>query len=212
MPGYVPSEGSLQLFTTSDMQRDIREAARRGYVPIGHSAFQSGGRGVTESNLRAQAEAVGAQMVLLSSAYSHTVSGALPMTLPNNSTSYTSGTATAYGPGGTVNAYGNATTTTYGTTTAMVPYSVARYDYGAVYFVRRKSRLGVLPKALDDAQRQRVQSNSAVVIDLVIDGSPAFKADILPGDIPRLEKATYERRHVIGRSSMRLAFRGGLRR
>src|SRR5882672_10446769 len=101
LPGYVPPDGPLQFFTTSDVQRDIREAIRRGYTVIGQSSFQSGGRGVTESNLRGQAAAVGAQMVLLTNKYSHTVSGAVPMTLPNNTTSYTTGSATAYDPAGT---------------------------------------------------------------------------------------------------------------
>ncbi len=48
--------------------------------------------------------------------------------------------------------------------------------------VRIKQRLGLYPKPLDDAERQKLQTNSAVSVDLVVDGSPAFKADILPGD------------------------------
>jgi len=182
MPGVLPPEGPLQIFTTADIQRDVREMRRRGWFVIGVASFNSGGQGVTEGNLRAQAATVGAQAVLISSKYTNTVSGAVPLVLPNNSTSYTSGTATAYGPGGVVNAYGNSTTTTYGTTTTMLPYSVNRYDYGAAFFVRMRQRLGLYPKALDDAERQRLQTNSAVAVDFVVDGSPAFRADILPGD------------------------------
>jgi len=182
MPGVIPAEGPLQIFTTADIQRDVREMRRRGWFVIGWASFNSGGQGVTERNLRAQAENVAAQAVLVSSKYTNTVTGALPVVLPNNSTSYTSGTATAYGPGGVVNAYGSATTTTYGTTTTMVPYSINRFDQGAVFFVRLKQRLGLYPKALDDAERQKLQTNSAVAVDFVVDGSPAFRADILPGD------------------------------
>jgi hypothetical protein len=182
MPGVIPQEGPLQIFSTTDMKRDVREMRRHGWGGIGWASFNSGGDGITEGNLRAQADKVGAQAVLISSNYTGTVGGVMPLALPNNSTSYTSGSATAYGPGGTVNAYGNATTTTYGTTTTMVPYSVARYDYVVVFFVRTKQRLGLYPKALDDAERQKLQTNSAIGVDFVVDGSPAFNADILPGD------------------------------
>lgn len=183
LPGVLPQEGPVQIFTSSDMVRDVREMQRRGYAAIGESSFNIGGNSANEANLRRQADAVGAQVVLLASKYTNTVSGAMPLVLPNNSTSYSSGTATGFGPGGPVTAYGTATTTTYGTTTTMVPYSVNRFDYDAVYFVRRKTRLGISFKALDDAQRQKYQSNSMLIVDIVVDGSPAFKADILPGDV-----------------------------
>jgi len=183
MPGILPAEGPLKVFTTDDMSRDVRAMRQKGWFVIGSAAFSGGGKGVTDSNLRAQAEKVGAQAILVSSKYKDTVSGAMPLVLPNNSTSYTSGNATAYGPGGTVNAYGSATTTTYGTTTTMVPYSVDRFDYGAVFFIRMQQRLGLYPRPIDDAERQKLQTNSAVGVDFVVEGSPAFKADIFPGDL-----------------------------
>jgi S1-C subfamily serine protease len=36
---------------------------------------------------------------------------------------------------------------------------------------------------IDDATRARLQTNAGALIKLVVDGSPAARADILPGDI-----------------------------
>lgn len=121
--------------------------------------------------------------MLVSSKFSHAVSGAIPLTLPNTTTSYSSGTATAYGSGGSVTAYGSGTTTTYGTQTTYIPYTVNRSDFNAIYFARIKPRIGFLAEPLDDEAKRRLQSNSGVRVVVVTEGSPAFDANILPGDI-----------------------------
>jgi S1-C subfamily serine protease len=64
----------------------------------------------------------------------------------------------------------------------MVPYSVARYDVGAVFFAKIKHRLGVIVVPLTDAERQQLGTNSALRVSVVVDGTPAFFADVLPGD------------------------------
>jgi hypothetical protein len=182
MPGYAPMQGPLQIYSTDDIARDVRAMRIKGWFVVGSSFFYGPGNKVTDAALRSQAERVGASAVLLSTKYKDTVSGAVPLTLPNNTTSYTTGTATAYGPGGVVNAYSNATTTTYGTTTTMLPYSVSRNDYGAVFFIRLQQRLGIYPRPLTDAERQMLQTNGAVGVDFVVEGSNAFRADVFPGD------------------------------
>src|SRR6202043_3245767 len=111
------------------------------------------------------------------------ITGAVPLMLPQTSTSYTSGSATAYGAGEPVTAYGNATTTTYGTQTTMMPYSVARSDFGAVYFVKTRQRAGIITLPLDDAAHKRLGTNSGILVRLVVDGTPAFNADVFPGDV-----------------------------
>ena len=112
---------------------------------IGASFLNAGVNRVKESQLRAQAERVGAQVVLVSSQYTHTVTGAIPLTVPTTSTTTSSGSATAYGAGGSVTATGTGTSTTTGSQTVLMPYSVQRADFGAVYFARVKSRLGPSP-------------------------------------------------------------------
>ena len=61
--------------------------------------------------------------------------------------------------------------------------TVNRYDYGAVYFVKRHYIFGANWRELNDNERSQLQSNSGVYITTVVDGTPAFVNDILPGDI-----------------------------
>jgi len=82
-----------------------------------------------------------------------------------------------------VNAYGSGTTTTYGSQTMMMPYSVARSDFGAMFFAKTKSRLGVHPQALNDDTRKRLQTNAGISVRVVVEGSTAFAANVLPGDV-----------------------------
>lgn len=157
--------------------------ASRGYAVIGYSSFNSGSA-EPESSAIEQARTVGADLVvIINPKYTNTVNSQIPITTPTSETSYSSGSATAYGSGGTATAYGSSTTTTYGTKTTYIPMAVRRYDYGAVYYVKRKYSLGVNWRALTTEERKVLQSNAGVYITSVVQGTPAFKADILPGDI-----------------------------
>ncbi|MHA6884643.1 PDZ domain-containing protein [Ralstonia pseudosolanacearum] len=157
--------------------------AKRGYVLIGSSSFNSG-RAESEDAAIQQGQQVGADLVLiLNPRYTGSTTTAVPLTTPTTTTSYSTGMATAYGASGVVNAYGRGTTTTYGTTTTMMPLTIHRSDYGAGYFIKRKWSFGALWRDLSDAERQELQSNKGVYVRLVVDNSPAYLADILPGDI-----------------------------
>lgn len=162
---------------------DPKPFAEHGYVVIGYSSFNSG-HNEPDSEAIAQAKKVGADLVVIVNPnYTGSVTSQIPFTIPTTTTSQTNGSATAYGSGGPVTAYGQSTTTTYGSRTTYIPMTVNRYDYGAVYFVKRKFRLGVEWRPLNDKERQLLQSNSGLYVITVIDGSPAFRSDILPGDI-----------------------------
>jgi hypothetical protein len=180
---YEPVQAELQIYGTDDFDRDTLALIRKGYAPIGNSSFSAGSNSVSETQLREQATKIGAHVVLVASKYTHTVSGAVPLSIPQTTTSYSSGTATAYGSGGTVNAYGSGTTTTYSSQTVMMPYSVARSDFGARYFIKTKVRLGIFPEAVSDEARRRIQTNAGVSVKVVTENTPAFAADVLPGDI-----------------------------
>jgi PDZ domain len=157
--------------------------AKRGYVMIGNSSFNSGQPESEDSAVR-QARDVGADLVLiLNPSYTGTITSSIPITTPTSTTSYSTGTATAYGNRGTVTAYGSGTTTTYGKTTNYIPMTVHRSDYGAVYFVKQKFGLGAFSRDLNDSERQELQTNKGAVIRLVVDATPAFNADLLVGDI-----------------------------
>lgn len=156
---------------------------KRGYAIIGSSSFNSGSVETEDAAIK-QGVKVGADLVLiLDPRYTGSTTSLVPLTVPTTSTSYSSGTATAYGPGGTVTAYGSGTTTTYGTSTTMIPITVNRSDYGAAYFVKRKWRFGATWRDLNDAERRELQSNKGVYVSVIVDNSPAYRADVLAGDI-----------------------------
>jgi len=182
-PGYESVQASLQVYGTDNFDRDRLSLMRRGYMPVGNASFNAASNQVSEAQLREQAQKIGAHVVLVSSKYSHTVTGARPLNVPNTTTSYSSGTATAYGAGGVAHAYGSGTTTTHGSQTVMMPYSVARSDFGAIFFVKVKSRVGIVAQPVDDETRKRLQTNAGIKVLVVSEGSSAFQADVLPGDI-----------------------------
>ena len=80
-------------------------------------------------------------------------------------------------------AYSSGTSTTYGTSTNYIPITIHKSNYGAGYFIKQKTIIGVQFRDLNDSERKKLQTNKGVVISLVVDESPAFKADLLPGDI-----------------------------
>ena len=168
---------------SNDMAPIYDAYLRKGYVYIGSSSFTSG-RAESESSAIQQGKNVGADLVLIiNPKYLGSTTSVVPITTPTTSTSYSTGTATAYGSGGIVNAYGSGTTTTFGSVTNMVPITVHRLEYGAVYFVRQKPHFGVYVRDLNEQERKLLQTNKGSVIKLIIDESPAFKADLLSGDI-----------------------------
>lgn len=156
---------------------------RQGYGLIGYSSFNSG-HSESDSGAMAQGAKVGADLVVVvNSKYTGSVTTSLPLTTPTTSTSYTNGSATAFGPSGSATAYGQSTTTTYGSQTTYIPMTVQRYDFGALYFIKRHIVLGANWRDLNDDERKSLQSNKGVYVIAVVDGSPAYKADLLPGDV-----------------------------
>jgi len=182
-PSPPPAIPIVERSRLGDTQTILDAYARRGYVMIGHAMFNSG-RPESEDSAVRQAQEVGADLVLiLNPKYTGSVTSTIPITTPTSTTSYSTGSATAYGPGGAVTAYGTGTTTTYGSTTNYVPFTVHRSDYGAVFFVKQRFGLGLFTRDLTDAERREFQSNKGAAVRSVVDGTPAFDADILVGDV-----------------------------
>lgn len=156
--------------------------ARAGYVPIGYSSYN--GPDGADSGALEQAKALGADVVvILSPQYTETRTASIPITTPTTQTSHTNSTATVYGSGGSATGSGTATTTTYGTQTNYIPVSTRRYDFQAVYLVKRKYSFGAQFEPLTDEERASIQSNKGVRIAAVVNDTPAFEADVLVGDI-----------------------------
>jgi S1-C subfamily serine protease len=49
--------------------------------------------------------------------------------------------------------------------------------------VKLRVSFGVNIRDLNDAERQELQTNQGVVVMAIVDDSPAFKADVLAGDV-----------------------------
>jgi PDZ domain len=178
-----PAQPLVERASPGSFDEIINAYAKRGYGMIGSSNFNSG-RDVSEDGAVLQGKSVGADLVLiLNPKYTGSVTSSIPITTPTTSTTYSNSTATAYGSGGSVTAYGSGVSTTYGTSTNYIPMTVNRVDYGAIYFVKRKYGLGASFRDLNDTERQELQTNRGAVARLIVDGTPAFNADLLIGDV-----------------------------
>lgn len=179
----APLEPQVDRAALSDSIAISRAYEKKGFVLIGTSSFNSG-RNESDAAAIAQGKSVGADLVIIfSPQYTGSITSSVPITTPTTTTSYSSGTATAYGSNGSVTAYGSGTTTTHGTKTSYIPITVNRSDYAASYFVKVTYKFGARLNELDSAQRQRIESNKGVIVEMVVDNTPAFNADVLPGDI-----------------------------
>lgn len=175
-------ENPIILSSTGNPEKDIGSLFFKGLGIIGDSVFN----GEQESIKGAikQAKEVGATHIVVAKRYSRTISGTMPITVPDNNNSYSSGNVSVYGSGGYATGTYSGTTTTYGTKTTYVPYSVDRYDQLALFFAPlEKKGYGVILSELTNEQKQMIGSNKGVSVWAVREGSPAYKVDIIPGDI-----------------------------
>jgi hypothetical protein len=184
LPEVVITRGEPKVLHGSNEEEDSLKMLEDGYGLIGYSSFNAGD--VDENGAITQAKKVHASVVILYSKYTNTVSGSMPLTLPDTQTSSTSLYGDVYSSGGYASYSGSAYTTTYGTKTTYIPYSVRRYDYMATYWVKfKKPIFGVHVKDLTTKMRQEINSNKGMLVNAVIKGSPAFQADILKDDVLR---------------------------
>ena len=173
-PGEEP-----KVYGTNDFDKDIRTLRSKMYIVIGFSSFN--GKYEDENMVKVQAKRVGATVVLVNSQYTNTQTTTSPLFIPNSSTTYSSGTV--YG-GGLYGGY-SGTSTTYGNTVVPITTQQRRYDQTAVFLVKstKKLKFGVFINNLYDAQRRELERNTGAVIEVVVEESAAFYANILPGDI-----------------------------
>lgn len=146
---------------------------KRGYFVIGESSFNTDKR-VSDDQALKQGQAVGADLVIIFlPQYTRSVTYTDPFPTLTMDTSYTTG------PEG----LGNATTTAYERHMTKVSSTVDHYDYGAIYFVKRRFRIGAFVRNLNELERHLLHMNQGVVVMTIVNDSPAYKADILPGDM-----------------------------
>lgn len=186
------SEGEKPaIYSSDDLDRDVRVAKSKSYQPIGFSSFN--GKIESEQAVINQARNVGAVLVLVNSKFTENRAITTPLFVPNNQTTYYSGTTSGSlnGTYGRSNYTGNytgnttGTSTTYGTTVVPMTTYQQRFDQTAVFFVKstRKWKFGLIVIDLSPELRLKYERNTGAVIDIVIEESPAFSANVLPGDI-----------------------------
>lgn len=191
---YKPFDSTLRLktdrnperFKGSDAAEDYLNMIENNWSYVGYSSFTADAGDIDWDDAIAQAKKIGASAVIFyDPKFESSRSGAIPITTPDVTTSYSTANATAYGSGGTVRAYGSGTTTTYGSQTTMIPYTVNRYSYMVTYWDKRPQQwiLGAYYQDLSRETRTAIGSNKGVILTAIIKGSPAFQADLLRGDI-----------------------------
>ncbi|GAY19714.1 hypothetical protein SFOMI_0234 [Sphingobium fuliginis] len=155
---------------------------RKGFAAIGVSAFNS------PNSKTADAIKFGkklkARYVMLGTKLTSSNTTAVPFTMPTSNTTVTNGTASVNSGGRFATGTYSGTSTTYGSQTSYIPITVNRFDKMAVYFAEvPKTGIGVMTRDLTPEEVAALETRRAIAIRFVRDNSPAYLADILPGDI-----------------------------
>jgi hypothetical protein len=159
LPSYVAVPGGVKIYSTDNFERDVQELTRKSYSVVGRSSFSAASNNATDAQLREQARKIGAQIVLVRPGYTRTIYGALPLSSPQ-------------------------TTATPGSKALLMPSAtMPNSDLAAVFLVKLFPRVGLSPGTLDDETRRRLKRNGGILVLEVVEGSPAFNAGVLPGDV-----------------------------
>lgn len=168
-PADIPT---LRHITIDAIKQIQDEMMKNGYRQFAYSSF-TGGQNVNDQQAIAQARSVGADLVVVVNPTSAgTRTGVMPLSMPTTATAYTN-----------TSNYGSATTTVYGSQMAMIPISVERFNYAALYFVKSRFTFGAYVENLSDLERTARGSNKGATIITVVNNTPAFDADFLVNDI-----------------------------
>ncbi len=185
---YLDQNETPQIFSSNDLPRDVKIARSKYWLAIGYSSF-NGAMGTQDQVIR-QAKALGASMVLVTSQFTENRTITTPLFIPNNQTTYYNGTTNGqiYGNNGNSANYNSNTTgtaTTYGTTVVPLTSVQARYNQAAVYFVRytKQFKFGISTVPFTPELRAQYERNTGALVEIVFENTPAFNANILPGDI-----------------------------
>lgn len=88
MPNYENSGQQIQIFSSNDFNADVRKLNTKGYQVVGSSFFEGAANASSKEDILEQGKKIGAHIVLISSAYSRTITGVVPLSAPSTSTSY----------------------------------------------------------------------------------------------------------------------------
>ncbi len=180
----LPHPEKPQLRLTENIQSDGWGLFERGYFMVGYSKFD--GPKIEVDLAIAQGAAAGAHVVLVQRKYAKTLTETVTVTHwpPSETTEIREKTDVS---GGTRDRQVDRRveiTTSRGPETVYVPKQVDYYEHSATFW-RKIDRpvFGGLVQDLTEDLRQKLQANRGLVVRAVMLDSPAFKADLLKGDI-----------------------------
>ena len=179
IPSSVPAE---RINSAGSIDADIGAMWKRGYAPIGYSSFTNGNSKTKDAERLANKLKARYYIALtvLSSSYTTSV----PLTLPSSTTSNTNGNFSVFGSGGYNSGNFSGTTTTYGSQTTYLPMQMNRYSKLALYFGEApRMGTGIYPRELNADEISTYETQRGFVIGFIRDGSPAYEANLLPGDV-----------------------------
>lgn len=167
------------VIPSNDIDQTVQTYREHNYLIIGESAFN--GIKESSSNAKRQAKDAGATHVIISAEYTDTQSELAFNYQTNYRTIYVNRIKMVddkpvhYTEAVTIR------------DTVAVPYTryYNNFDQAAVYLVRsiRPRKFGLILTDLDFELRKQLGRNTGAYIDLVLNGSPAFLANIMPQDI-----------------------------
>jgi hypothetical protein len=67
-PRFVKSSSPVSVYQVGNLDKEVLALRKRGFVVVGVSSFSGGGKGATDTNLKAVGEKVGASIVVLNTA------------------------------------------------------------------------------------------------------------------------------------------------
>lgn len=154
-----------EVKSISNINNSLQQYYREGYVQIGQSSWDDEASDI-QSDLLKKSKEINACLVLVYRKQTGTETEEMPSSV------YMS-PGFGYYPG----YYGGGFET-------YQPYMVSLYQYN-VFFLKQMENFytGLYITDLDDQSRKAIQSNKGVVVALVVNNSPAYNADIIPGDI-----------------------------
>lgn len=182
-----------KVLTSNDLKKDIYTLRSKNYIAIGSSSFNGGKESI--ENAVDQAKEIGATVILAKSNYTNTQTTTSTLLLPNNKTTYHNGLTSSnstysnnYGKKiGSSSSNGSyiGTSTEYGTQAVPFTSNQRRHDQSAVFFVKstKKLRFGLGVTEIPQEIRRKIERNTGAMIDIVFEDSPAFYANLLPGDV-----------------------------
>jgi len=181
----LPPEKEVQIVTSEKMKEDALRMMEDGYLLLGRSRFR--GPYIDHGIARKQAKEIGASVVMIEKKHAETLTETVPVSewIPGHQVTYTEKTVVQSGPNAGQVVQREVTRMVEGEfQTSYVPESVEYYDYAATFWGKSKPPIfGVLVQALTDEMRQALQTNRGVEIRAVLRNSPAYRADLLRGDV-----------------------------